>query len=133
MSQEFEDPRKELLEDLLQWLEWQAVCGGDVWLLKTLHNMESDAYPRPNASVEGASWYFNGKAKPSFLKFYTNEGKIQTDNGFSQHFLYQIFTTRIQRYSERGTSPNTSRSFQRNQKELLASAFDSFLEARPQY
>ena len=31
MSQEFEDPRKELLEDLLQWLEWQASCGGEVW------------------------------------------------------------------------------------------------------
>lgn len=31
MSEEFEDPRKELLEDLKQWLEWQAVCGGEVW------------------------------------------------------------------------------------------------------
>jgi len=27
----FEDPRKELLDDVLQWLEWQASCGGEVW------------------------------------------------------------------------------------------------------
>ena len=31
MASEFEDPRKELLDDLLQWLEWQAACGGEVW------------------------------------------------------------------------------------------------------
>ena len=31
VASEFEDPRKELLDDLLQWLEWQAACGGEVW------------------------------------------------------------------------------------------------------
>lgn len=31
MASYFEDPRKELLDDVLQWLEWQASCGGEVW------------------------------------------------------------------------------------------------------
>ena len=32
----FDDPRKELLEQLVQWLDWQQTCGADAWLVEEL-------------------------------------------------------------------------------------------------
>ena len=32
----FDDPRKELLDQLVQWLDWQQNCGADAWLVEDI-------------------------------------------------------------------------------------------------
>ena len=33
---QFDDPRKELLEQLVQWLDWQRTCGADAWMVEDI-------------------------------------------------------------------------------------------------
>ena len=123
MSEEFEDPRKELLGDLLQWLEWQAACGGEVWPVEDM-SIWNTRLPAMKQRVQRRS---ATSSVPAFLQSSTQQStrtqsrsqmpthteqdslkNVATQNAFSNHTV-----------GRRGKS-----------KKVLGGAFAQFLDKR---
>ena len=140
MSQEFEDPRKELLEDLLQWLEWQASCGGEVWPVENiaLWNQRLPKTLKPPSRGRRSST----TAQSGFLKSASSEGPKPLDRNRSraQSKSQVDFKPRLNEElnaelndgfnNQETVQPKTSRTAKKP-KRALAAAFTSFLQARP--
>ena len=140
MSQEFEDPRKELLEDLLQWLEWQASCGGEVLPVENIElwNQKLPKSLRPPSRGRRSST----NPQSGFLKSASNkipsplgrnraraQSKSQVD--FEPRLNKELNTELNDGLSSPETvQPKTSRT-SKKPKRALAAAFTSFLQARP--
>ncbi len=132
MSQEFEDPRKELLEDLLQWLEWQASCGGEVWPVDNIAiwNQRLPKEHRPkNASHRGGS----RDVRPAFLTSKQKGGKQKGDDS-ARSKKGALSSSQMHLKSNSNTEetvrPDTART-PKKPKRALAAAFTSFLQTRP--
>ena len=126
MSQEFEDPRKELLNDLLQWLEWQASCGGEVWPVDDIA-VWNQRLPKAKKTSVNPRLGTDMNATPAFLQSRTKGDALKNTKAASS-----IESTHVHSRTdiEDTEPPKTARS-PKKPKRALASAFTSFLQARP--
>lgn len=128
MASEFEDPRKELLDDLLQWLEWQAVCGGEVWPVEDI-SIWNQRLPK-RRSGQGPGRRTSVRGKPTFLQ---NTSDINQKQPQKSGFLSRSNTkseSSMGSHNAPLSQSNTARS-SKKPKRALASAFTSFLQKRP--
>ena len=126
MASEFEDPRKELLGDLLQWLEWQAVCGGEVWPVEDI-GVWNHRLPKTNRTKVARRGTPIG-SKPAFLQRSSSKRGDTAGSGFLTRS--SLSSTPSDSEQTAPNQPSTAKS-RKKPKRALASAFSSFLEARP--
>ena len=128
MSQEFEDPRKELLEDLLQWLDWQASCGGEVWPVDNIAvwNQRLSQSPKSRGQTRRVTVR---SEEPLGLQSAQKKGSIpESKDGFLSRSISQT-NRQSQPNIEEEIKSNTTRPSKKPKRELTA-AFTSFLQAR---
>ncbi len=115
MSEEFDDPRKELLEDLKQWLEWQATCGGEVWPVEDI-SIWSQRLPKirnPRSTSTALPGFLQRSTKPTPTK-----SKPSNPSGF------------LQKGSAESDTKSEPIPKKKRAKRQLGSAFTQFLEKR---
>ena len=125
MSHEFEDPRKELLDDILQWLEWQSACGGDVWPVEDIA-IWIQRLPKAKPSVQRGSKTAGARQKPAFLQSKQQEQSAapKTGSGFlpaTNQVIHAEQPEPIQHTARKSKKP----------KKALGGALSSFLQSRP--
>ena len=128
MSEEFEDPRKELLGDLLQWLEWQAACGGEVWPVEDM-SVWNTRLPAMKQRMRRRS---ATSSVPAFLQSNTqSSNRSQLRSQRSTHVEQDSLKGRPtqdsfpQNHLERRSKPKKGRG-----KKALGGAFAQFLDKR---
>ena len=126
MSEDFEDPRKELLGDLLQWLEWQAACGGEVWPVDDIATWNTRLPGIKRASQRNSST----NSIPAFLKSNVHpKNRTQTKPQIDPFVDHQS----VMDVSTQGSLSNNDDnhvSRRRKPKKALGGAFAQFLEKR---
>ena len=125
MSHEFEDPRKELLDDLLQWLEWQVTCGGEVWPVEDIA-IWNRRLPKSEPAVRRDLKNPEQRQRPAFLQSKEREkpNMPKAQSGFLSA------TNQAENHKPEHSIQHTARK-SKKPKKALGGALSSFLQARP--